>query len=80
MAWRWVLCLLAHLTLLFFLALYLVWSINSVRPYAPAAHAREIQLESLTMLPALLGAMDAERRTSPSTPRCARPWKATSLP
>jgi signal transduction histidine kinase/ActR/RegA family two-component response regulator len=62
MAWRLVLCLFGHLTLLFFLAVYLVLSLNSVRLYTPVAHADEIQLESLNTIPALLGAMDAERR------------------
>ena len=62
MAWRLVLCLFGHLTLLFFLAIYLVSSLNSVRLYTPVAHAEEIVLESLNTIPALLGAMDAERR------------------
>jgi signal transduction histidine kinase/ActR/RegA family two-component response regulator len=61
MVWRLVLCLFGHLTLLFFLAEFLVWSLNSVRLYTPVAHAEEVQLESLTIVPALLGAMDAER-------------------
>ena len=62
MTWRLVLCLFGHLTLLFFLAIYLVSSLNSVRLYTPLAHAEELELESLNTLPALLGAMDAERR------------------
>jgi len=62
MVWRLVLCLFGHLTLLLFLAIYLVTSLNSVRLYTPVAHAEEIQLESLNTIPALLGAMDAERR------------------
>jgi signal transduction histidine kinase/ActR/RegA family two-component response regulator len=62
MAWRLVLCLFGHLTLLFILAIYLSSSLNSVRLYTPLAHAEELQLESLDTLPALLGAMDAERR------------------
>jgi signal transduction histidine kinase/ActR/RegA family two-component response regulator len=62
MAWRLVLCLFGHLALLFFLAIYLVSSLNSVRLYTPLAHAEELELESLNTLPALLGAMDAERR------------------
>jgi len=62
MVWRLVLCLFGHLTLLLFLAIYLVSSLNSVRLYAPVAHAGEIELESLQTLPALLGAMDAEWR------------------
>ena len=62
MAWRLVLCLFGHLLLLFFLAVYLVSSLNSVRLYTPVAHAEEIELESLHTVPALLGAMDAERR------------------
>jgi len=67
MVWRLVLCLLGHLTLLLFLAIYLVSSLNSVRLYAPIAHAEEIELESLNTLPALLGAMDAERRAFQKT-------------
>ncbi len=62
MAWRLVLCLFGHLMLLFFLAVYLVSSLNSVRLYTPMALAEETQLESLATLPALLGAMDAQRR------------------
>ncbi len=62
MVWRLVLSLFGHLTLLLFLAIYLVSSLNSVRLYTPVAHAEEIQLESLNIIPALLGAMDAERR------------------
>jgi signal transduction histidine kinase/ActR/RegA family two-component response regulator len=62
MVWRLVLCLFGHLTLLFILAIYLASSLNSVRLYTPLAHAEEVQLESLNTLPALLGAMDAERR------------------
>jgi signal transduction histidine kinase/ActR/RegA family two-component response regulator len=62
MVWRLVLCLFGHLTLLFILAIYLASSLNSVRLYTPLAHAEELVLESLDTLPALLGAMDAERR------------------
>ena len=62
MAWRLVLCLFGHLTLLFILAIYLASSLNSVRLYTPLANAEEAQLESLHTVPALLGAMDAERR------------------
>jgi len=62
MVWRLVLCLAGHLALLFFLALYLIWSLNSVRLYAPVVHAEEVELESLNLVPALLGAMDAQRR------------------
>ncbi len=62
MVWRLVLCLFGHLALLFFLAIYLASSLNSVRLYTPVAHAEELELESLNTLPALLGAMDAERR------------------
>jgi signal transduction histidine kinase/ActR/RegA family two-component response regulator len=62
MAWRLVLCLFGHLTLLFILAIYLSSSLNSVRLYAPLANAEEAELESLHTVPALLGAMDAERR------------------
>ncbi len=61
MSWRLVLCLFGHLTLLFFLAIYLVTSLNSVRLYTPVAQAEELSLESLNTMPALLGAMDAER-------------------
>jgi signal transduction histidine kinase/ActR/RegA family two-component response regulator len=67
MVWRLVLCLVGHLTLLFFLAIYLVSSLNSVRLYTPLAHAQELELESLNTLPALLGAMDAERRAFQKT-------------
>jgi len=62
LVWRLVLCLLAQLALLLFLAIYLVISLHSVRQYAPLANIEEIQLESLNTIPALLGAMDAERR------------------
>ena len=62
MVWRLVLCLAGHLALLFFLAIYLIWSLNSVRLYAPVLHAEEVELESLNIVPALLGAMDAQRR------------------
>ncbi len=62
MAWRLMLCLLGHLALLLFLAVYLVLSLNSVRLYTPAAKVEESELESLSTSPALLGAMDAERR------------------
>jgi signal transduction histidine kinase/ActR/RegA family two-component response regulator len=62
MAWRLMLCLFGHLTLLLFLAIYLVSSLNRVRLYTPLAHVEEMQLESLNTIPALLGAMDVERR------------------
>ncbi|MCE0521880.1 MAG: ATP-binding protein [Methylacidiphilales bacterium] len=62
MAWRLMLCLLGHLALLLFLTIYLESSLNSVRLYTPVAHAEELELESLNTIPALLGAMDAERR------------------
>ena len=62
MVWRLVLGLFLHLTLLLFLAIYLELSLNSVRRYTPVANAEEIQLESLDVLPPLLGAMDAERQ------------------
>jgi signal transduction histidine kinase/ActR/RegA family two-component response regulator len=62
MVWRLVLCLFGHLALLFFLAVYLVTSLNQVRLYTPIAHAEELQLESLDTLPSLLGAMDTQRR------------------
>src|SRR5277367_360524 len=67
MAWRLVLCLFGHLALLFFLAVYLVWSLNSVRFYTPAARAEEVQLDSVKAVPALLGAMDTQRRTYETT-------------
>jgi signal transduction histidine kinase/ActR/RegA family two-component response regulator len=67
MSWRLVLCLFGHLTLLFFLAVYLVSSLNSVRLYTPVARAEEIELASLNTLPALLGAMDSERRAFQKT-------------
>lgn len=63
MAWRLVLCLFCHLTLLFGLAIYLDFSLNSVRLYTPIAHAEERERESLDTIPALLGAMDAERHS-----------------
>lgn len=62
MVWRLVWSLFGHITLLLFLAFYLVVSLNSVRLYAPAANAEEIELESVHAVPALLEAMDAERR------------------
>jgi len=62
MAWRLMLCLFGHLTLLVFLAVYLVSSLNRVRLYTPLAHAEEVQLESVNTIPVLLAAMDAERR------------------
>lgn len=62
MAWRLVLSLFGHLAVLFFLAVYLIYSLYSVRLYTPMAHAEELQIESLNTVPALLGAMDAERR------------------
>jgi signal transduction histidine kinase/ActR/RegA family two-component response regulator len=62
MVWRLVLCLFGHLALLFFLAIYLVTSLNQVRLYTPIAHAEELEVESLNTIPALLSAMDAQRR------------------
>ena len=62
MAWRLVLYLFTHLVLLLFLAVYLIYSLNSVRLYTPLAHAEELQIESLNIIPSLLAAMDAERR------------------
>ena len=88
MVWRLVLCLAGHLALLFFLAIYLVWSLNSVRLYTPIAHAEEVELESLNIVPALLGAMDAQRRAYQKSGDPQRPgpllrnararWKAIS--
>jgi len=62
MAWRLMLCLLGHLTLLFILAIYLESSLNKVRLYTPLANAEKFELDSLSTIPELLGAMDAERR------------------
>jgi len=62
MVWRLVLSLFLHLTLLFFLAIFLEWSLNSVRLYTPVANAEELQLESLHVVPALLQTMDTQRR------------------
>ena len=62
MVWRLVLSLFLHLTLLFLLAIYLVWSLNSVRLYTPVINAEEKILVSQQTLPALLDAMDTERR------------------
>src|SRR5271163_2431872 len=61
MAWRLMLCLFGHLALLFFLALYLVASLNRVRLYTPEARAAEVQLESVKAVPALLAAMNTQR-------------------
>jgi two-component system CheB/CheR fusion protein len=63
LAWRLVLGLLLHLALLLALAGYLVISLNSVESYTPVAQAAENELASLNTLPALLRAMDAERRS-----------------
>jgi signal transduction histidine kinase/CheY-like chemotaxis protein len=62
MVWRLVLSLFLHLTLLFLLAIYLVWSLNSVRLYTPVINAEENVLVSLNTLPALLDSMDTVRR------------------
>jgi signal transduction histidine kinase/ActR/RegA family two-component response regulator len=62
LVWRLVLGLALHLALLFVLAFYLILALNSVRRYAPIAGTEETQIESLNTLPALLGAMDTERR------------------
>jgi signal transduction histidine kinase/CheY-like chemotaxis protein len=62
MAWKLMLCLLGHLALLLFLAIYLVSSLNRVRLYTPDIQVEEAQLNSLQTIPAVLGAMDAERR------------------
>ena len=62
MVWRLVLSSLLHLTLLLFLAIFLELSLNSVQHYAPIANPQEFELENLDTTPALLGAMDAERR------------------
>lgn len=62
MVWRLLLCLFGHITLLIILAIYLSLSLNKVRLYTPLVNAEEVELESLNIVPALLGAMDAERR------------------
>ncbi len=62
MVWRLVFSLLGQFTLLLFLAIYLVMSLNSVQRYAPIADTKETLLESINTIPTLLGAMDAERR------------------
>ncbi len=62
LVWRLVLCLFGHLTLLLILAIYLELSLNSLRSFTPLARAEQEQLESVETLPALLTAMDAERR------------------
>src|ERR1700761_3927230 len=62
MAWRLMLCLFGHLALLFFLAVYLVTSLNRVQLYTPEARTDEVQLESVKAVPALLAAMDTQRR------------------
>jgi signal transduction histidine kinase/ActR/RegA family two-component response regulator len=56
-----MLCLFGHLALLFFLAVYLVTSLNRVQLYTPEARADEVQLESVKAVPALLAAMDTQR-------------------
>jgi len=61
MAWRLMLCLFGHLALLFFLALYLVASLNQVQLYTPEARADEVQLESVKAVPAILAAMNTQR-------------------
>jgi signal transduction histidine kinase/CheY-like chemotaxis protein len=61
MAWRLMLCLFGHLALLFFLALYLVASLNQVQLYTPEARAGEIQLETVKAVPAVLAAMNTQR-------------------
>jgi signal transduction histidine kinase/ActR/RegA family two-component response regulator len=62
MVWRLVFSLFLHLTVLLFLAVYLISSLNRARLYTPVVHAEEQQLESLNTIPSLLEAMDAERR------------------
>jgi len=61
MAWRLMLCLFGHLALLFFLAIYLVASLNQVQLYTPEARADEVQLESIKAVPAILAAMNTQR-------------------
>jgi signal transduction histidine kinase/ActR/RegA family two-component response regulator len=68
MVWRLVLCLFGHLMLLLFLAIYLESSLNRVRLYTPIANAEEMELESLHSVPALLDAMDVERRVYQKNP------------
>ena len=72
MAWRLMLCLFGHLALLFFLALYLVASLNQVQLYTPEARADEVQLESVKAVPALLAAMNTQRARLPEERRPAR--------
>jgi signal transduction histidine kinase/ActR/RegA family two-component response regulator len=67
MAWRLMLCLFGHLALLFFLAVYLVTSLNRVQLFTPEARADEIQLESVKAVPALLAAMDTQRQAYQKT-------------
>ncbi|HUB67725.1 MAG TPA: ATP-binding protein [Candidatus Methylacidiphilales bacterium] len=63
LVWRLVLGLLVHLALLLVLAIYLVISLNSVVSYTPIVRAAGTEMASLNTLPALLRAMDAERRS-----------------
>jgi signal transduction histidine kinase/CheY-like chemotaxis protein len=56
-----IICLFLHLTLLIGLAIYLVLSLDSMRRYAPVARDEEARLESLDLVPVLLGAMDVQR-------------------
>ena len=62
MVWRLVLSLFLHITLLLFLAIYLELALNSVRTYSSIISHQEVELESLNIVPALLGAMDTQWR------------------
>ena len=68
LVWRLVLCLFGHLTLLLILAIYLELSLNSVRSYLPLARAEQEQRQSVETAPALLRALDAERREAEAHP------------
>ena len=80
LVWRLVLCLFGHLTLLLILAIYLELSLNSLRSFTPLARAEQEQMESVETLPALLTAMDAERRAfqANADPALAADYAATA--
>lgn len=67
MVWRLVLSLFLHLTLLLLLAIYLELALNSVRRYSPVTNPEQLELASLDIIPALLDAMDTERRAYQKT-------------
>jgi signal transduction histidine kinase/ActR/RegA family two-component response regulator len=64
LVWRLVLFACGHLTLLLAFAIYLEFSLISVQQYAPLADAEEVQLESLDVIPTLLGSMNLDRLAS----------------